>query len=461
MVSTKSLHAAAALLCAVSASPLAERATNTAVVNLNNNTGSTAHLASGILYGIPDKANQIPSHFYSDIGFNYFRGGGAQVPAPGRGWIWGTTEYKNRFASALSNYKTAVQNGGKVIFLIHDLWGADGSQNSSAPYPGDNGNWASWDSYLNQWISDMNANGATSNLIVDIWNEPDLSIFWGRSQDQYLQMWTRTYNRLRQAWGTNVLISGPASANTPSAGNTWWKNYMSTVSSSGTIPDQWAWHMEGGGGDLLSTYGGLVSLLNNYKLPMRPVNINEYATLTEEAPPGSAWWIAQLERINAHGLRGNWLSGRQLHDFMASLLGKTNVNDATGTGYFGNGDFQLYKYYNQNMTGHRVGTSPSGDVKFDVYATVDGSRAKMIFGARPSNTGTWQIQINSLSSLGLPTSGTVKVKTWGFPLSGGHYGQVNAPVDKGTVAHTYSGNTLTLAAYMTDATTAYSWEVNV
>lgn len=74
--------------------PLARRATDTSIVNLNNNTGSPGHLASGILYGIPDTANQIPDHFYTDFGFNYNRAGGAQVAAPGRGWIWGLTEYK-------------------------------------------------------------------------------------------------------------------------------------------------------------------------------------------------------------------------------------------------------------------------------------------------------------------------------------------------------------------------------
>lgn len=82
--------------------------------------------------------------------------------------------------------------------MIHDLWGADGGQGSSAPYPGDNGNWASWDQYLNQVISDMNANGMTTNVIIDIWNEPDLgTVFWGRTQAQYLQMWGRTYYRFR------------------------------------------------------------------------------------------------------------------------------------------------------------------------------------------------------------------------------------------------------------------------
>jgi hypothetical protein len=77
------------------ANPLVSRqVSGTSTVNLNNNTGTPKHLASGILYGIPDTLNQIPDHFYTDIGFNYARAGGAQVAAPGRGWIWGLSEYK-------------------------------------------------------------------------------------------------------------------------------------------------------------------------------------------------------------------------------------------------------------------------------------------------------------------------------------------------------------------------------
>lgn len=50
------------------------------------------HLASGFLYGISDTPDQIPDHFYTDMGFNYARAGGSQIPA--RGWIWGLEEYK-------------------------------------------------------------------------------------------------------------------------------------------------------------------------------------------------------------------------------------------------------------------------------------------------------------------------------------------------------------------------------
>lgn len=69
----------------VAASPLDKHVSGTSVVNLSNITGTPQHLASGFIYGIPDAPNQVPDHFYTDIGFNYARAGGAQVGAPGRG----------------------------------------------------------------------------------------------------------------------------------------------------------------------------------------------------------------------------------------------------------------------------------------------------------------------------------------------------------------------------------------
>jgi hypothetical protein len=114
---------ALALVQLASASPLTTRDTVTAQVNFNNNTGTPQHLASGLLYGVPDTQDQIPvrcldnfifklyfdtlfqAHFYQNIGYNYERAGGAQVAAPGRGWIWGFTEYQVRKA----HYSKVVQ----------------------------------------------------------------------------------------------------------------------------------------------------------------------------------------------------------------------------------------------------------------------------------------------------------------------------------------------------------------
>jgi len=95
------------LAATVAANPLLNRqVSGTSSVNLGNNTGTPAHLASGFIYGIPDAANQIPSSFYTNMGFNYARAGGAQVAAPGRGWIWGLSEYKA--SNFLSNFKVNI-----------------------------------------------------------------------------------------------------------------------------------------------------------------------------------------------------------------------------------------------------------------------------------------------------------------------------------------------------------------
>lgn len=222
--------------------------------------------------------------------------------------------------------------------------------------------------------------------------------------------------------------------------------------------------MESGGGDMLSAYGGLIYYQEKYNLPSRVVNINEYAVYDEQVPSGSAWWISQLERVDAHGLRGNWLSGMELHDFMASLISKPDNPDnndfnPTAGGYFPNGDYQVYKYYGTNMTGYRVGTLPSEDLKLDAYATVGDDRvARVLVGVRIT-TGTWQLQLDNLSALGLPESGSLNIHTYGFPVAQDvHFGAVSAPNDLGSYSHEYSGDSVTFPVYQTDDNTAYTFE---
>lgn len=248
--------------------------------------------------------------------------------------------------------------------------------------------------------------------------------------------------------------------------STWFQAWASFVASNGSVTDQYAWHMEGGGGDLLSCYDGLVAAQNQYGLPSKPININEYGVWDEQVPAGSAWWISQLEHIDAHGLRGNWLSGDQLHDFLASLLSKPGNPDsgnysATAAGYYPNGDYQVYKYYNQNMTGYRVGTTPSTDLMLDAYATVGSTSVIILVGVRIA-TGTWQLQLNDLSALGLPTSGTLNIQTWGFPVASDiKYDEVDGPTNLGIVAHTYSDDTVTFPIYQTDTTIACAFEFSI
>jgi hypothetical protein len=148
---------------------------------------------------------------------------------------------------------------------------------------------------------------------------------------------------------------------------------------------------------------------------------------------------------------------------MASLVSKVNASspycNPTGSCYYPNGDHQVYQYYNTNMTGHRVGTAPSGDLKLDTYATVGKDMVRVLAGVRIT-TGTWQITINDLSSVGLTASGSLNIHAWGFPFTG-NFGEIDYPTDLGWYAHAYSGNSVTFPVFQTDTVTAYAFEFYV
>lgn len=435
-----------------------QTSSNTATVDLTTNArrGAPQNLASGFIYGIPDNPTQIPDHFYSDMGFNYARIGGAQLDAGG--WVKGIDAYHARFNNTRDNYREARKFGAKVIILPHDIWGTDHATQSSN-WPGDNGDWTDYDNYLNQLIGDLKANNMLDGLVWDTWNEADGS-FWDRSQAQWLDLWSRTYKRIRQDSAlSKVLISGPSHASQPNTGNTWWTNWAARIVADQTIPDQYSWHDEPG--DVATDVPNFSTLRTQYKLPVREININEYATFDEQVSSGAAWWISRLERYNLRGLRGNWLSGWQLRDFMASLLTKTNTNDYRGTGYAGNGEFNVYKYYHQNMTGQRTTSTSTGDGVMDVYATVGTDKVRILTGNHLTQ-GTWYITVSGLSTLGLSTSGSLSIQTWGFD-DAGHFGAVAGPSDRGVYSHQYSGNTVTFPVYQTsqDLHTAWAFEFNV
>lgn len=258
-----------------------------------------------------------------------------------------------------------------------------------------------------------------------------------------------------------VLISGPTLAGSPQSTNTWWTNWLSQVAGNKTIPDQYAYHLEGSPSDayddLQNTNISLSAMLKTYNLPSRQVNINEYATFAEQIPAGAAWWISRLERYNIFGLRGNWQSLCVLHDLFANLLTKvTDPTICTETDYVSAPEYQVYKYYNLNMTGVRANTTGTGDRLMDVYATIDSDKVRILCGVRITE-GTWQITVENMSAVGLPTSGTIDIQTWGFAGTD-VWEEVDSYSDRGIVSHTYSGNTLTFPIYQTDTSTAWAFE---
>lgn len=177
------------------------------------------------------------------------------------------------------------------------------------------------------------------------------------------------------------------------------------------------------------------TLLVQHNLPKRPIDINEYAWPSEQTPAHSVFYLSQLERHDLRGLRANWGSGAALHDNMADLV----FHNATTGSYSPNGEWYLYKYY-ADMVGERVATAASADAKSDVFAVVEGSGAKILAGTRTVQ-GTYEVVVSGLSRLGLPTEGSVQVRTLRFDWAGAKV-DVGEPVDLGVANVDYSSDTV-------------------
>lgn len=300
-------------------------------------------------------------------------------------------------------------------------------------YPGDDGNWSPLDDFLGQVIAFIKNNNMYDGLELDLWNEPDSTLFWNAPYSQYLDTWTRMYTRFKSEL-SSVPVAGPAISVPPDTGNTYWVQYLDHIKSTGTVPDMYSYHLLSLG---LTVRGGqdtLKSMLSARGLTYTKAIINEYGAAAggDQTNAGSVWYIGSLERQEIHGLRAHWGSGyANLHGGMAGLV------NLDGSSYVPAAQWWVYNYYTKSMTGSRVLTTASGDGVFEVYATRGSasSSVKIITGLRPQyGVRTYDVRVTGLSAVGI-TGGTVSIRTQRF----NHvewYEEGPAPTDLGIAEHT-------------------------
>ena len=361
--------------------------------------GTPTYRASGFIYGIAQDGSQPPNGTLSDIKVQFLRVGGAQIGCPNGGYVNG--QYTARWNAVKAYYAKAKAIGATVLLLMHDLWGADGACNVPH-YPGDSGDWTQYASFMAQVISDAQANGMTgSDVRWELWNEPDLSIFWKGTQAQWLEMWKRGYQQVRAAI-PNAVLEGPSVATGP--GGSWASAFLDYVKTNSVVPDYVSWHEEGGGNDPVADSNTMTAALSSRGLVVTGYDANEYGTSAEQNPGHSAWFIARLERANIDGLRGNWGSGAGLYATMADLV---------TTNWQPNSQWWIYKRY-ADQTGLR--TSVTAGAQVDAVAYQDGCTAKasILVGNKGGVTGPVNVVIRNVPAW-LQSRGMTKVVVESMP----------------------------------------------
>ncbi|RSM65586.1 beta-xylosidase [Actinoplanes sp. ATCC 53533] len=393
-------------------------------VNFSTAAGAPTYRASGWIYGMTENGTNPPDQFFTDVKFRYMRAGGAQLDSPG-GWVAG--RYDRRWNSTRAQLLRTRSLGGEFILLPHDLWGADGAAISR--FPGDNGNWTDYDNFLTRLINDVAATGVPVQW--DIWNEPNITLFWNRTQSQYFEMWRRAYQRIRAAFPTHLVV-GPSCACVPSTGG-WWTQYLDYVKANNVVPDIISWHSLPG--DPVANVATANTTLDSRGIPHpRPYQINEYGASNEQNPADGAWYIARLERAGADGLRANWAGGTNLHNDLGNLL----VRDAAGR-YQPKGEWWVYNYY-ASQTGQTASVTPSAN--YDAFATRDTGLAKVLVGGGRT-TGNIAVTLQRIDAVtDVVRNNQVRIQVQRVPYNGG--GAVTGPVTVQDSVVTLANNAATV-----------------
>src|SRR5512142_3368347 len=310
-----SLAAATAVVAALTVPLLATPQENAATgrdmtVNLASVRGPATGVGEGFLYGISQDGTLPADQFLQPLRLNAFRGGGHVT----RGWIGDGYKYGSATQTDVNTVITQAKRLTKPPYsaqyqvILSDIYGNDGGQPSNTVYPCANGDCSNWISFIDAVVGALQGSGLT--FAYDIYNEPDISVFWPNASvnsTQYFQMWDSAYKELRRI-APNALIVGPSFAYTPQGRASQWNSWLTHVKAAGTVPDWITNHDEGDVDDPVTVSQSINNALTAAGLALRPLSANEYQPADRQTAGTTAWFVARLNQSGyTNAMRGNWV----------------------------------------------------------------------------------------------------------------------------------------------------------
>ncbi|MFF0163760.1 RICIN domain-containing protein [Streptomyces sp. NPDC005263] len=379
-------------------------------VNLASTRGPSTGVGEGFLYGFTQDGSQPADQFIKPLGINAFRGGGWFSG----GWIKDNYQYgtatRADIDSIVAQAKRLTQPPYHAQYqvLVSDIYGANGGQPSNTRYPCDNGDCSNWIAFIDSTVGALQATGLT--FAYDIWNEPDISVFWTRGVNsaQYFQMWDTAYREIRRL-APSAQIVGPSLAFTPQGNPGEWRTWLAHVKAAGTVPDMITNHDEGDVDDPVTVSQSLNSALTTAGIAPLPLSANEYQPADRQTAGVTAWYLARFAQSGyTNAMRGNWVC--------CVTPNLTGVLTQSGGTWQPTGNWWALRDY-ADMTGTLVDTSGQvGSTAISASEDATNKRAVAIIGDANGNSGTASVTFNGLSSVPwLTNAGSVHVTVHRIP----------------------------------------------
>ena len=374
-------------------------------------TGPATGVGEGFLYGISQDGTQPADQYMEPLHVNAFRGGGWFSG----GWIRDNYQFgdatKADIVSIIAQAKRLQRVSGEGVqyqLLVSDLFGANAGQPANTVYPCTNGDCSNWITFIDTTIGALKGSGV--NFAYDIWNEPELSIFWkpGVNTPQYFQMWDTAYREIRRL-APSATIVGPSFAFTPQSRPAQWQTWLEHVKAAGTVPDMITNHDEGDVDDPVTVSQALDSEVAAAGLPHIPLSANEYQPADRQTAGVTAWYAARFAQSNyANAMRGNWQC--------CMIPNLTGILARNASGWAPTGNWWALRSY-ADLTGSLVSTSGEvGTTAISAAEDPSQQRAVAVVGDSDGYTGDASVTFNGLSSVPwLVHNGTVHVTAYRIP----------------------------------------------
>lgn len=331
-------------------------------------------------------------------------------------------DYMNRLKNAGARQQVVLSDE-YMWFGHHQSWGwpGDPAHDGKTSYEILN---EKIDSLLDYSLANFPA-AAGWRIEWDIWNEPDLAFFWGRSREQFFETWKHAYQRIR-AKDPNAVIVGPSIGyfSTPGAAPVrggWLKAFLLFARDNNVLPDIVSWHEMANPKEIPSQVQMVREFMAANGIANRPIDVNEYQGPGENlmlSPGNTVQFLTQLESTDIrHAIRACWDDVEGDGSTNGLFPGRLD-NIMTSSPFLPRAVWHVYQSY-AGMIGNRITATPGGFIAGFGAVDAAAGRATILIGNDGAQSFSTDVTITNLAQLsGFSATGKVRVRVREIPASG-------------------------------------------